>query len=460
MSKYSTPFRLTFFLCLLGLACFPTIRTIFAQTGTGTFGTILGVVTDETGAVVPRATASVTNEKTGIERTAETNEQGVYRVLALLPGIYTVQVDANGFKRGQQKGVELRVNESLRADVTLQVGDLSQTVEVEAETPLLQTENATVGHVVNNREAIELPLNGRDFTQLTLLIPGASPGFQGGSGLVIGGNNVAVSGNRSDSNNYTLDGVDNNENFFKFHGMKPSIDAIEEFKIQTNITSAQFGNAAGANINVATKSGTNELHGTLFEFFRNDVLDSRDYFNDRRPSFRFNNFGGTVGGPFTIPRVYNGKGKTFWFFDYEGLRRSLGSTILDIVPTPEMLAGDLSRDLLGNPAPPIFDPATGRVVDGVIVRDPFPGNIIPPSRLDPVATEYARHQYPAPNRPGQIFNFVNSLPERMTTDQFTIRLDHKFSNNTNLFGRFSLSDLRVQYPGFLPTFTPSIECIS
>jgi carboxypeptidase family protein len=288
MRNYSTPFWLTLWLSLLA------IQTVVAQTSTGTFGTILGVVTDETGAVVPRAAVAVTNKRTGIERQAKTNDQGVYRVLALLPGTYSVDVEAKGFKRSEQKGVELRINESLRVDATLQVGDLNQTLEVEAVAPLLQTESGTVGHVVNNREVTELPLNGRDFTELTLLIPGASPGSQFGGGVVIGGNNVAVTGNRSDSNNYTLDGVDNNENFFKFHGIKPSIDSIEEFKIQTNITSAQFGNAAGANINVATKSGTNELHGTAFDFLRNDVLDSRDYFNDHRPSFRFNNFGGTA----------------------------------------------------------------------------------------------------------------------------------------------------------------------
>ncbi len=442
---------------ILGISYLLQPALSIAQTTTGTFGTILGVVTDETGAVIPRSNVSVINEKTGIERTAETDEQGVYRVLALLPGVYTVQLEVKGFKKTQQKGVELRVNESLRVDVTLQLGDLSQVVEVEAAVRLLQTESGTVGHVVNNRQVVELPLNGRDFTQLTLLIPGSSPGSQGGGFLVIGGNNVSVTGNRSDSNNYTLDGVDNNENFFKFHALKPSIDAIEEFKIQTNITSAQFGNAAGANINVATKSGTNEFHGTLFHFLRNDVLDSRDYFNDSRPSFRFNNFGGTVGGPFTIPGVYNGKDRTFWFFDYEGLRRNRGSTILGIVPTPEMLAGDLSRDYLGNLAPPIFDPSTGRLVNGTIVRDPFPGNLIPPSRINPVVAEYARLLFPAPNRPGQIFDFINLMPERLNSDQFTTRADHNFSPKTNLFGRFSLSNLEFQSPASFPTFTPVVE---
>ncbi|PYV45928.1 MAG: TonB-dependent receptor, partial [Acidobacteria bacterium] len=227
----------------------------FAQTSVGSLGTILGTVTDETGAVVPKVTVTVTNEKTGIARTAVTNEEGSYQVPALIPGTYKVQVEATGFKKYQRAGNELRVNDSLRVDATLQVGEITQTVEVEGGAPLLQTTSGTVGHVIDNRSVVELPLNGRDFTQLTMLVPGAAQGAQGGGFFVIGGNNVSVTGNRSDSNNFTLDGVDNNENFFKFHAIKPSIDAIEEFKIQTNITSAQFGAAAGGNINVATKSG-------------------------------------------------------------------------------------------------------------------------------------------------------------------------------------------------------------
>jgi hypothetical protein len=155
--------------------------------------------------------------------------------------------------------------------------------------------------------------------------------------------------------------------------------------------------------------------------------------------------------------LYKGKDRTFWFFDYEGLRRSRGSTILGIVPTSEMLAGDLSRDYLGNPAPPIFDPATGRVVNGSIVRNPFPGNIIPSSRIDLVAAEYARLLFPAPNRPGEIFNFINLTPERLNADQFTSRVDHKLSNKTNLFGRFSLSNLKFESPASFPTFTAVVE---
>jgi hypothetical protein len=425
---------------------------VLAQTGAGTFGTILGTVNDETGAVVPKVTVTATNEKTGVGRAGTTNSEGSYQIPALLPGTYKVEAEAAGFKKYQQPGVILRVNESARVDIKLQVGEVTQTVEVQAEAPLLNTSTGTVGHVIDNRSVVELPLNGRDFTQLTLLIPGATPGNNGGGFFIIGGNNVSVTGNRSDSNNYTLDGVDNNENFFKFHAIKPSIDAIEEFKIQTNITSAQFGAAAGANVNLATKSGSNEIHGTGFEFLRNNVLDARNVFADKRPQFRYNDFGGTIGGPVTIPHLTDGKDRTFWMFNYEGTRQRQESTSLGTIPTPAMLGGDLSKDVLGNPAPVIYDPATSRTVNGQIVRDPFPGNIIRPDRIDPVGKAYLDYFYGPlqPNRSGA-FNYINTLPYQLNTNQFTARADHKFSSNTSIYGRFSYDKLKAVEPQTLAT---------
>ncbi|MEW5976498.1 MAG: TonB-dependent receptor [Acidobacteriota bacterium] len=431
-----------------GLAVFLfSTGTAYSQTGAGTFGTILGTVSDETGAVLPKVSVTVTNEKTGLVRTVATNEQGSFQVPALLPGIYRVELEASGFKKHQQGGVELRVNESVRVDVTMQIGELTQTIEVEGGAPLLTTSSGTVGHVIENKSIVELPLNGRDFTQLTLLVPGATGGNNPGGFFVIGGNNVSVTGNRSDSNNYTLDGVDNNENFFKFHGIKPSIDAVEEFKIQTNITSAQFGAAAGANVNVATRSGSNEIHGTAFEFLRNNVLDSREVFASTRPQFRFNDFGGTIGGPIK-------KDKTFWMFNYEGTRTRREQTILGTVPTPAMLGGDLSLNVEGAPAPIIYDPATTRMENGVLVRDPFPGNRIPSNRINPITKAYLDIFYTPlqPNRTGA-FNLINNKPNALDTDQFTVRVDHRFSANTSVFGRFSLSDLTLTEPQTLPTNT-------
>jgi len=424
-----------------------TAHSVYAQTGSGTFGSILGTVKDETGAVLPRVTVTVTNEKTGLVRTVNTNEDGSFQIPALLPGAYRVEMEASGFKKYQQKGVDLRVNESVRVDVTMQIGELTQTIEVQGGAPLLTTSSGTVGHVIENKAVVELPLNGRDFTQLTLLVPGATNGNNPGGFFVIGGNNVSVTGNRSDSNNYSLDGVDNNENFFKFHAIKPSIDAIEEFKIQTNITSAQFGAAAGANVNLATKSGSNEIHGAAFEFIRNNVLDSREYFASTRPQFRYNDFGGTIGGPIK-------KDKTFWLFNYEGTRTRRESTILGTVPTPAMLGGDLSRNVDGTTAATIYDPATSRLVNGQIVRDPFPNNRIPTNRINPVSKAYLDLFYTPvqPNRSGA-FNLINTKPNALDTDQFTTRVDHRFSANTSIYGRFSLSDLTLTEPQTLPTNT-------
>jgi hypothetical protein len=324
------------------------------------------------------------------------------------------------------------VNQTLRVDFTLEVGEVTQTVEVEAQAPLLQSETSTVGTVVDNKQVVELPLNGRSFTELTTLVPGAVPSpiaplFK------TSGTNVAVSGGRYENNNYTLDGVNNNETFFLSYAIQPSIDAIQEFKIQTNITSSEFGSAAGANINVATKSGTNDFHGGAFEFLRNDVFDARDAFATSKPKFRQNQFGGIIGGPII-------KDKTHFFFNYEGFRFRRNSTILGTIPTPEQLSGNLSRDHTGAPAPQIYDPATTRPDPNdptKLIRDPFPGNIIPADRIDPIIKLYAQTFYPTPNLPGQAFNFVNAKSGSLDNDQYTVRVDHRFSDKNSMFGRFS-----------------------
>ena len=245
------------------------------------FGTITGIIRDSSGAVLPDANITVTNEQTGLSRQATTDANGAYTVPSLPPAVYTVTAELKGFKKGVAANVNLEVQQTLRRDITLEVGEISQTVEVQAEAPLLQSESSTVGTVIANKQVVELPLNGRSFTELTYLIPGAVR-QAGATFQVSGGSRVSVSGARAEDNNYTLDGVNNNETFFKAFAVQPSIDAIQEFKIQTNITSAEFGQAAGANINVVTKSGTNDIHGVLFEFLRNNVFDARDAFAPTR----------------------------------------------------------------------------------------------------------------------------------------------------------------------------------
>ncbi len=435
-------FLLFFFLSILLLP-----GSVQAQS---TYGLIVGVALDESKAVVPAATVTVKNAATNIERAVETGDQGEFRVTNLLPGTYTVTVEKSGFKKGTSSGVIVRLNESTRLDFTLQVGEVTQTVDVSVAAPLLETSNSTIGRVVTNEKIVELPLNGRDFTRLTLMVPGASPGQSSGTGFLIGGTPVAVTGNRSDQNNYTLDGVNNNETFFKHYGIRPSIDAIQEFKIQTNITSAEYGEAAGANVNIAVKSGTNNYHGALFEFFRNNVLDARESFSARKQQFRWNQFGGTFGGPIR-------KDKTFFFGNYEGFRFRREGNSLTTVPTAAMMRGDFSLNVNGTPAPRIYDPLTSRTVNGVLVRDPFPGNIVPSGRFNPVSLEWQKNLYaPHPeNRPGQLQNFQNLTGTIRGDDQFTVRVDHQFNDKNMIFGRYSWANNDQDIPRTLPAVVES-----
>ncbi len=312
------------------------LMLLFFAPGSGiaqtSFGTITGIIRDSSGAVLPDANITVTNEQTGISRQATTDSNGAYTVPSLPPAVYTVTAELKGFKKGVACQGELGGHQTLRRDITLEVGEISQTVEVQAEAPLLQSESSTVGTVIANKQVVELPLNGRSFTELTYLIPGAVR-QAGRTFQVAGGSRVSVSGARAEDNNYTLDGVNNNETFFKAFAVQPSIDAIQEFKIQTNITSAEFGQAAGANINVVTKSGTNDIHGVLFEFLRNNVFDAATLSRPREPTFRQNQFGGQAGGPAI-------KNKTFWFFNYEGFRGPKGGDGVGNDSNP----GDVQRE--------------------------------------------------------------------------------------------------------------------
>jgi len=258
-----------------------------------------------------------------------------------LPGKYSVSAVREGFQTTEVAGVVLQVTRTVTVNVVLEVGAVTETVEVVATTPLLDTADATVGTVVNNDSVVNLPLNGRSYTDLILLVPGAVP--RGKLFAISGGHNFSVSGNSPDVNNFTLDGIQNNDLFFKAFGTEPSIDAIQEFRVQTNITSAEFGAGAGANVAVALKSGTNTLHGSVFEFLRNDKLDANDFFRNAsgtgKTAFRQNQWGAVVGGPVRIPGVYDGRNKLFWLFNYEGRKIRRESTLFATVPTTTQLSG-------------------------------------------------------------------------------------------------------------------------
>ncbi len=401
-------------------------------------GTILGNVTDESGAAIPHVAVTITNEATSAARTIATNDAGTYTATALPAGSYKIQAVLKGFREGIQTGVKLDVNQTLRLDLSLKVGEVTQSVEVNGIAATLQTDSSTVATTVDNAKVVELPLNGRSFTQLTVLVPGAVG--TGAATYQSSGTTVSVSGLRSENNNYTLDGVNNNETFFKSYGVQPSIDSIQEFKVQTNITSAEFGTGAGANVNVVTKSGTNGFHGDAFEFHRDNHLTSQDYYSAQadlaKPVFRQNQFGGTFGGPIH-------KNSTFFFTSYEADRFSQGQSILSIVPTAAQLSGNMSLDYLGNAAPQIYDPATTTTANGITTRLPFPGDTIPASRIDPAMTAYAKIFLPAPNLGGQGVsgnNYINTSPNVLNGNQGMIRIDQRFGNNNTLTGRFSIND--------------------
>jgi hypothetical protein len=441
-------------------------------------GTILGTVKDSTGAVVPRAKVVLTNKGTGVAQIGETGEDGRYIFTPIKIGAYQVEVEAAGFKKAIRSRIELNIQEQAVVDFNLEAGDITQTVEVTTEAPLLQTTESSVGQSVSGQAINNLPLNGRDWTYLARLSAGVNIPQPGARAI----GQFAANGTRPAQNNYLIDGIDNNTSSVDFlngtaYVIKPPVDAIGEFKIQTNAFSAEFGRAGGAVLNATMKSGTNEFHGTLWEFLRNDKLDANNYGNNFRgiskAKYRQNQFGGALGGPIW-------KNRTFFFGDFEGTRIRQGRLLTASVPTAaERASGytDFSdlitrqgnkvrgTDLLGREIlqGTIFDPATTRQVTVVrvnpvtgapetvtgYVRDPFPGNKIPVDRLNPNAVKLM-DLYPAENfiQAGTVGDNYAAIRNRTNdTNSFDVRIDHHFSETDHIFGRYSFADTARFHPG-------------
>src|SRR5882672_6553552 len=307
---------------------FALTGSLFGQ-GT-TLGSIVGTVFDATGSSVPGAKVRVLNTQTGVARETVANESGSFSALSLIPGIYSVEVTAPNFQKQVQENLKLEVAGTIALTFRLTVGQVTESLVVQAEAELLKTTEGVMSTTIDNAKVVELPLNGRNFNNLVRLTPGATRGTNGG-GETLNAQTWAVTGGRSDNSNYTLDGTYNNGAFFKTAAIAPSIDAINEFKIQTNM-SARYGAAAGANIDVSIKSGTNNYHVGLYEFLRNSKMDSRSYFATTLPAFKFNQFGFTLGGPIRIPKIYHGKNRTFFFFNYEGFQQRRAATQVVTIP--------------------------------------------------------------------------------------------------------------------------------
>jgi len=417
-------------------------------------GSIVGAVRDASGAVVTDAAVTVRNTETGIAREVKTNREGGYVVTLLQPGTYTVTVEREGFKKAVQPAFKLDVNQTTRVDITLAVGSVTESVEVSAAEPLVESQTSSVGQVLEGSRVHALPLNGRNFVELSYLTPGVN---SGPSGIVQqggipenerGSGAIQANGLTATNNNFLLNGFDNNEQQIGFEVIQPSIDAIQEFKVQTNNFGADIGRG-GAVVNVVLKSGTNQFHGSAFEFLRNSAMDAKNYFDDPTlpiPGFKQNQFGGTFGGPII-------KNRTFFFGDYQGTRIRQAQTNLSIVPSLAERTGNFSDLLTGKTDPTtgndygqIYDPTTTTTN---LQRQPFTKNIIPAGRLDPAALKVI-NLYPAPNRPGQAFNFLYNPVLSNNQDSFDLRLDHQLTPKDSFFATFSFGNVSNTRPDPLP----------
>ncbi len=388
---------------------------------------IVGNITDQSGALIPGVAVTITNLDTNLSYQTETNIAGRYESVPLRIGPYQVVAEQSGFRRVVRDGIILQIQETAEINLVLEVGVVTESVAVTADAPLLVTTEATQGQVIDNQKIVDLPLNGRDYIQLALLSAGA---VQPHPGARFGG--FSSGGVRAGQNNYILDGIDNNNMQNAAQGrqaetVKPSVDAIQEFKVSTNGFSAEYGRAAGAVVNVSIKSGTNELHGTVFEFLRNEKLDAKNFFDSPtapRPPFKRNQYGFSVGGPIV-------KNKTFAFGDYEGSRVRESRTVTSTIPTPALVGGDFSSLL---PQTRVYDPATYDAGTGQ--RQPFPGNVIPASRFDSIGAELASF-YPATNLPGLRRNFLFNPADSEDLNRWDMRIDQNVGANDTLFGRYS-----------------------
>ncbi|MGE0129974.1 MAG: carboxypeptidase regulatory-like domain-containing protein [Blastocatellales bacterium] len=410
-----------FFLAVL---CFSF--TAFAQNYRGS---VRGRVTDPQGASIAGAQVKLVQEETNETRTATSDSRGDYIFTLVRPDAYRLEVSHSGFQKSADKFI-VRVNQEARLDVTLYVAGASvdPIVIADAASPL-KLDNAALGVNIDNRQVTGLPLDGRNFLELSLLAPGAAPAAQGSAGSVRGDFAFSLNGSREDANNFLLDGVYNVDPKLNTFGVKPPVDAIQEFEVLASAYDASFGRSAGAQVNVVLKSGSNRLHGTAYEFLRNQVFDARNYFapaDQPDPKYRRNQFGFSLGGPIV-------KDKTFFFGDYEGARLREGITRLANVPTAQERVGDFSQ------LPPSQQP----LVPGT--NFPFPGGQIPQQALNPIGLKIAA-LYPLPNRnvPGQ--NYAASPVQRDRNDLFDVRIDHSFSAASQFAARYSFSDRNLFEP--------------
>jgi hypothetical protein len=427
------------------IACLLSPQRVAAQAVTGT---ILGTVKDSTGAALVGANIKLTHTETGLVREVASDADGEYTAPLLPTGTYDIACEMAGFKGVTLAKVELRVDQKVRMDLTLEVGAVTETVTIEAETPLVNTNTSDLSATINETQMKMLPIVNRNFIFLARTIPGVGRGTAGdnidGSFGSYGWRNSAAftaNGQRTRDNNFLLDGVDNNEQWLNTVVIFPNVEALEEFKVQTSTYSAEFGKSLGGVVNLQTKSGTNTYHGSVYEFMRDDSLDANDWFNNKfgrpRPDFRQHQFGATFGGPII-------KNKTFVFADYQGWRINQGLTMISTVPTLKMRQGDFSE-------------LSRKIYDPINPGTQFAGNVIPGDRIDPASWNILQQLYPESNTAGtvaangqNINNYISNPNMERKDDQGDVRLDHILSTNNRVSARLSYQKSYRFLPGALP----------
>ncbi len=412
-------------------------------------GTFYGQVQDQTGALISGVHVTVLETGTGFVRNTVTDESGSYRVPDLAPGVYTLSAERKNFRTSVASNVSLEINQEARFDFKLALGSSRESVTVNASVSLLQTDDNSEGYRFGSRMLAELPLDGRNVISLVTLGPGAIPrqlgGFthdadndvqQSSRGSVA--LNPPINGARPSANTYILDGALNTDRNTFSTVIIPPLESVQEFRVQSSLAPAEFSQAGGGVIDVATKSGSKEFHGSGFEFLRNEATDAHNFFDDPtlpRPIFRRNQFGGSLGGSLPVP-------STFFFVAYEGVRGKSAKPSLQMVPDAALRSGDFQG---GNT---IYDPLTSDPMTGA--RMPFAGNIIPADRIDPIAKNYLAQYEPLPNRSGSSSNYLDSTPSTTDNDSASVRIDHQFRDAGLLFGRYTFNNERGDLAGNFP----------
>jgi len=415
-----------FFLIAVGIA--------FGQAGTAD---LTGIVSDTAGALLSAARVTATDTQTGVSTETQTGGRGVYVFTNLRPSVYAISAEADGFQKLVRTGVTLVTGERTRVDLTLVVGSVKESVTVSGDAPLLQTESGSITQSIDNEKIVELPLNGRTFISLATLSPGVTlpPGTQ----------LPRINGGRPRTNEYLFDGISSLQPEPGQVVFFPIIDSIQEFNVQTNGVPAEFGRFNGGVVNLSTRSGSNQFHGSVYEFFRNESLNARNYFapvNQHKPEFRRNQYGAALGGPIV-------KNRTFFFVDYQGVKQAIGTVRTSTVPTVLERQGNFT-ELYGSTTAALYDPATTVQVAGGATRSPFtPTNVIPVDRIDPAAL-VVLNRYPLPTKSGTASNFTFVGNDQDHQNQFDTRIDHKFSNRNQTFGRYSYFHDVDQPVPFLP----------